>query len=170
MVNSQQFFQALEKFEASAIPAPHAFDDTASLCVTYDKVRPIIEGLLPFIKAIPGIGPRIGSAISALIAGLDAICPQPSITPAVGSIAITYGAGHEAFFEALRTYQGTAGGTLASAEAPAGITMTEICALYKHIKPILEGMLEVIALLPGYGKTAAMAIRALMTLLDGLCP
>jgi hypothetical protein len=65
-----------------------------------------------------------------------------------------------AFLEALRSVD----------TAPEPRTREDLCALYKRVKPILEGILPFIELIPIWGKGAAKAIRLLMRGLDVLCP
>jgi hypothetical protein len=66
----------------------------------------------------------------------------------------------KAFLEALRSVD--------AAAAPK--TREDLCAIYKRVKPVLEGILPFIELIPVWGKAAAKAIRLLMQGLDTLCP
>lgn len=70
-----EFMAALNNFQA---PQPVAASDAANIdiCATYTQVKPILAGILPFIKLIPVIGPKAFTALSALKSVLDALCPS----------------------------------------------------------------------------------------------
>lgn len=70
----------------------------------------------------------------------------------------------KAFLEAIREFE--ASGVATSVKTGS----VDICAIYKKVKPILTAILPFIKLIPVWGATAATAIGALMTVLDGLCP
>jgi hypothetical protein len=67
----------------------------------------------------------------------------------------------QAFMDAIREFEASG-----LAGAAAGL---DICAIYKKVKPILNGILPFLKLIPVFGATAAAAITALMTVLDGVC-
>ena len=71
--DSKSLFNALDNFEAKQkslkAPAPN-------VCATYELVKPVLAGILPFLGFIPGIGARIVNAIRALMAALDVFCPK----------------------------------------------------------------------------------------------
>ena len=48
---------------------------SVDLCGTYKKVKPILEGLLPFLALIPNIGKAVVAALKVLMAALDSHCP-----------------------------------------------------------------------------------------------
>ncbi len=68
----QQFMDALAAFEQSGTDTTAASVD---VCGTYKKVKPILQGILPFIALIPGIGKAAAAAITALMLALDSFCP-----------------------------------------------------------------------------------------------
>jgi hypothetical protein len=49
--------------------------DPAELCATFRKVKPIIDGIIPFLALIPGYGAAIVAGLTALVAALDKLCP-----------------------------------------------------------------------------------------------
>lgn len=75
IIPSRQFFKALDNFESKQ-KSLKASKTPVDVCATYKQVKPILQGVLPFLSFIPGVGPRIVAAISALMAGLDAFCPK----------------------------------------------------------------------------------------------
>ncbi|GEM_PF-3905075 len=173
-MSDNQFFDALRVFDgsrpvsAAVIAAPRPAASSNDLCSTYATVRPVFEGVLPFLKAIPGIGPRIGTAIEALVAALDVVCPRSS-GPTLNALTMTYGRSNDAFFDALRAFPAPTA-SAALTPAMAAITLPDVCALYKKVKPILDTVVPIIGLIPGFGTAAATAIRALMAILDSICP
>jgi hypothetical protein len=66
------FMRAIESFDMTGREAISSKED---LCGVYRKVKPILEGILPFIELIPVWGKRAASAIRLLMKGLDALCP-----------------------------------------------------------------------------------------------
>ena len=70
----------------------------------------------------------------------------------------------KAFMEAISEFEASG---MAKTEALAGV---DVCGIYKKVKPILTGILPFIKLIPGFGATAAAAIGALMTVLNGYLP
>lgn len=157
MESDQQFMQALESFRESA-----AADVTAApidICGTYKKVKPILQGILPFLKLIPNIGKPAAKAIEALMTVLDAFCATPIASLSTGS----GGSGDDAFNNALAAFAEPGGGSVAAAAA------IDICGTYKKVKPILEGLLPFLALIPNIGKPVAIALKALMAALNAHC-
>ena len=67
---NQDFSQALINFEKTVGAKEGALD----LCGIYKVVKPILTGILPFIKLLPS-GVTIAAAITALMAVLDKTCP-----------------------------------------------------------------------------------------------
>jgi hypothetical protein len=78
MSQDKEFLAALDSFGAAqqGTGANVAATANIEICVTYNKVKPILTGLLPFIKAIPVYGPKVYAAISALMQALNALCPS----------------------------------------------------------------------------------------------
>ena len=153
----EEFMQALAAFrEEVGADVPAA---PADVCGTYKKVKPVLQGILPFLKFIPNIGKPAAKAIEALMAALDSFCgtsPVASAFSLEGS-----GVSEESFANALSEFEG-AGGSVAAAAV-------DICTTYKKVKPILEGLLPFLALIPNIGKAVAAALKALMAALDAHC-
>ncbi|MGO4880175.1 MAG: hypothetical protein ACLP59_05060 [Bryobacteraceae bacterium] len=61
---------AFEKLKAAGGLSAEAID----LCGIYKKVKPILSGILPFIKLIPVWGATAAAAIQALMDFLDGVC------------------------------------------------------------------------------------------------
>lgn len=157
MVQEEQFMRALAAFEETPADVTAAGVD---VCGIYAKAKPILQGILPFIRLIPRIGKPAAKAIEALMAALDSFCGAP--TAATFATSQPVGAPDEqAFMQALAAF-----------EQP-GVDVTtagvDICGTYKKVKPILQGILPFISLIPGIGKPAAAAITALMAALDAIC-
>lgn len=74
-LESKSFLKALDNFEKYQ-KRIKASKTPVDVCATYKQVKPILQYVLPFLSFIPGVGPRIVAAISALMAGLDAFCPK----------------------------------------------------------------------------------------------
>ena len=77
-MTDQKFMDAIKAFEASPLRAKAVGAEAVGLpqiCPIYKEVRPILEGVLPFIKLIPVYGATIFAAITALIGVLDKVCP-----------------------------------------------------------------------------------------------
>jgi hypothetical protein len=72
LLDDKKFLKALDDFEKK----PKTLKGVPDVCATYKQVKPILAGVLPFLGFIPGVGPRIVNAISALMTGLDAFCPK----------------------------------------------------------------------------------------------
>jgi len=68
----QAFTQAIAAFEAASVSAQ---DVDADICGIYKKVKPILNGILPFLKLIPVYGATVAAAITALMGVLDNTCP-----------------------------------------------------------------------------------------------
>jgi hypothetical protein len=75
-LDAKSFLKALDNFEAKHVSKKGAKAAAPDVCGTYKLVKPILEGILPFLVFIPGVGARIVPAIKALMAGLDAFCPK----------------------------------------------------------------------------------------------
>src|ERR1700759_595934 len=89
MSQDKEFLAALDNFGAPQQGAGANVDAASiDICATYKKVRPILAGILPFIKHIPVIGPKAYTAISALMAVLDTMCPSAALTPNAQSPAV----------------------------------------------------------------------------------
>ena len=170
---STDFFAALQEFEGVG-PAAAPID----LCGTYKKVRPILQGILPILAAIPGFGPKVASAIEALTAALDRLCALPTGPMAFATTATpsTVGVTDQEFFRAVAEFQGgrvTPELSAAIAAAPelgaAAIAAADICGIYGKVKPVLNGVLPFLSLIPGIGKAVGAAIQALMAVLDTSC-
>jgi hypothetical protein len=71
-MSEKQFFEAIDRVDAMASTAAVGKED---LCKIYKAVKPILEGILPFIELIPGWGKKAAAAIRLLMKGLDALCP-----------------------------------------------------------------------------------------------
>ena len=69
-----EFLAALENFRETQTVDAAKLD----ICGTYNQVKPILTGVLPFIKLIPGIGTGVYNAINSLMQVLDAFCPAPA--------------------------------------------------------------------------------------------
>lgn len=68
----ESFVQAIESFRAfQASPESTAVD----VCGIYRKARPILKGVLPFLKLLPVYGETVAEALTALMGVLDGICP-----------------------------------------------------------------------------------------------
>ena len=78
MSQDKEFLAALDSFGApqQGTGANVAAIANIDICGTYSQVRPILAGILPFIKLIPVIGSKAYTAISTLMAVLDTMCPS----------------------------------------------------------------------------------------------
>jgi hypothetical protein len=78
MSQDKEFLAALDSFGAPQQGAGASVAATANIdiCGTYNQVKPILTGILPFIKLIPVIGSKAYTAISALMQVLNAMCPS----------------------------------------------------------------------------------------------
>lgn len=78
-MTDESFAQALDAFKAAKLnPTAESFD----ICAVYKTVKPILTGILPFLKLIPGIGQTISEAITLLMAALDKLCPASAAVSA----------------------------------------------------------------------------------------
>jgi hypothetical protein len=77
-MTDEAFVQAIEDFKATKTNALGVGD----ICTVYKVVKPILSGVLPFLKLIPKIGETIAEALTALMAALDKFCPTSPV-PAV---------------------------------------------------------------------------------------
>jgi hypothetical protein len=68
----QTFLQAVQAFEAASATKEGIGTD---VCGVYGKVKPILSGILPFLRLIPVYGATVAAAITALMAALDSYCP-----------------------------------------------------------------------------------------------
>ena len=152
-MTDQQFMQALDSFrEGSADVAAAPLD----ICGTYKKVKPILQGILPFLKFIPNIGKPAAKAIESLMTVLDAFCASPVS-------GISGGGDDEASFNTALAEFAEPGSAAVTAAA------IDVCGTYKKVRPILKGLLPFLALIPNIGKAIAAALTALMTALDKHC-
>jgi hypothetical protein len=81
-MTDKEFEHAIDEFKAASTN-PAAMG--TSVCSVYQKVRPILTGILPFLKLIPKFGETIAAALTALMAALDEFCktaPAPSAAKA----------------------------------------------------------------------------------------
>jgi hypothetical protein len=79
-MNDEAFVNAIEDFKAAKITSATAGLD---LCGVYAKVKPILSGVIPFLKLIPKFGETIAEALTVLMAALDKLCPtSPAVSPA----------------------------------------------------------------------------------------
>lgn len=80
MSQDKEFLAALDSFGAPQQGAGANVAATANIdiCVTYNQVRPILAGILPFLSLIPGIGSKASAALTTLKQVLDAMCPSAS--------------------------------------------------------------------------------------------
>jgi hypothetical protein len=76
-MTDEAFVQAIAEFKAANITTASVGND---VCSIYRKVKPIISGILPFLKLIPVYGATISEALTALMAVLDNYCPVPPAT------------------------------------------------------------------------------------------
>jgi hypothetical protein len=155
-LEDEEFMEALAAFREPGEDVAAAAPD---VCGTYKKVKPILKGILPFLKFIPNIGKPAAKAIESLMAALDAFCgtsPVSSEFSLEGS-----GVSEENFASALSEFE-QSGSSVAAAAA-------DICTTYKKVKPILEGLLPFLALIPNIGKPVVAALKALMAALDAHC-
>jgi hypothetical protein len=161
MTQDQAFMDALAEFEKA--PTVASAVSTKDVCSTYAKVKPILQGILPFIEFIPRIGKPSATAIRALMAGLDSMCTKTT-TPSVAPPAAFAGSSSDQEFMAA----------LAEFEHPTTTAhfagTANICDTYKKVRPILERLLPFIGLIPRIGKPTSVAIAALMAALDSFCP
>jgi hypothetical protein len=160
MSQNDAFMQALAAFEQESAAAVPAID----VCGVYKKVRPILQGILPFIGLIPTIGKPAAAAIQALMAGLDSFCgisapPSGGVTIATAAPAVT----EQAFLAALAEFEKPGVGQLVA-------TSADLCAIYRKVRPILYGLLPFICAIPSIGKAVCAALKVLMTALDAICP
>ena len=159
MTHDDAFMKALAAFEqGEARPAAMSPVD---LCSVYAKVKPVLQGILPFIELIPRIGKPAAAAIKALMAGLDSLCGGTTQFP-IASRPLTTAAGDQSFMEALAAFEQPTVTTSAS--------ISDLCGIYKTVRPILNGLLPFICLIPSIGQAVCAAITALMAALDAFCP
>lgn len=158
MTENEEFMQALNAFQGESGQA--ASSQALDLCGTYKKVRPILAGILPSLKLIPKIGAAAAAAIKALMDVLDAACGAVHPQSAMAGV----GLGDDEFSRALAQFQ-----TGAEAAPLPGAQAVNVCDTYKKVKPILNGILPFLGLIPVIGSGAATAIKALMLVLDGIC-
>jgi hypothetical protein len=68
----------------------------------------------------------------------------------------------EAFVQAITEFK--------AANIAAANVGTDVCVIYRRVKPILSGILPLLKLVPVYGATISEALTALMSVLDNICP
>ena len=71
-MTDNEFIKAIEEYEKFAHSAEFSKLD---ICAIYKKVKPILTGILPFLKLIPKFGSIIAAAITELMNVLDKTCP-----------------------------------------------------------------------------------------------
>ena len=168
--SDQEFLAALAAFDqpAAFAAAPAVTAAPVDVCGTYKKVRPILAGILPFLKAIPVFGAKAATAIQALMAALDVVCPQGG---GPVSFAASAAAGDREFLQAISAFDpGMQTADFAASPFAAAPSLSDVCSIYKKVKPILNGILPFLGLIPHVGAPAAGGIKALMTVLDTICP
>jgi hypothetical protein len=156
MTQDQDFMAALVPFRQPLMAA-----QSLDLCETYKQVKPVLQGVLPFVKAIPVIGQRTAQAIAALMAALDVLCAGGA--SGAKPLQATSADPDQQFLAALDAFQ--PGSALVSAQAEA----FDLCGTYKKVKPILKGIAPFIKLIPVVGAAAGTAIELLMVALDAAC-
>lgn len=67
--------RAIEDFKTANLNPQAASVD---VCGVYNKVKPILSGILPFLKLIPVVGATVAEAVTLLMSVLDKICPTPA--------------------------------------------------------------------------------------------
>jgi len=78
-MTDEAFVQAISDFKTANLTVSGASTD---VCSIYRGVRPILAGVLPFLKLIPVYGATISEALTALMSVLDNLCPAPAATTA----------------------------------------------------------------------------------------
>ena len=68
----------------------------------------------------------------------------------------------EAFVQAITEFR--------SANITGANVGTDVCLIYRRVKPILSGVLPLLKMIPVYGGTISEALTALMSVLDSICP
>ncbi len=81
-MTDEAFVQAIHNFKTAQPSAAITGND---LCGIYEKVKPIINGVLPFLKLIPVYGATVAEALTALMTVLDMTCKTPA--PAAAATA-----------------------------------------------------------------------------------
>lgn len=71
-VTDKEFMQVIESYSGSGVAARGV---GADICAIYKSVKPILNGILPFLKLIPVWGSVAATAIADLMQVLDATCP-----------------------------------------------------------------------------------------------
>ncbi len=68
----------LEKI-AAELDQAHGGKAAASVnpCAEYNKIKPILQKALPFIRFIPKFGKQVADAIELLMGIADTFCPKP---------------------------------------------------------------------------------------------
>lgn len=155
MVYDAEFMKALDDIKSNP-PAGAGGTSTEALCSVYTTIKPILQGILPFLSLIPKIGAQAAAAIKSLMAGLDVLCGHAA------ALAPSTSATRSGFETALAKFE--------VRPAVAAMSLPEICAIYRDVKPILEAILPFLRLIPSIGDGIAAAITALITILDRLCP
>ena len=74
--DQKALLKALDKFEAKQKVKGGKMTAPVDVCATYALVKPILAYTVGFLGFIPGIGPRIATAIRALMSALDVFCPK----------------------------------------------------------------------------------------------
>ena len=79
MPEQDDFMRALAAFQEPTFAAESA-STTVDVCGEYKKVKPILQGILPFLSLIPKIGKPAAAAIKSLMAGVDTFCGTGAVT------------------------------------------------------------------------------------------
>jgi len=154
-MEDRAFLDAVATFERGAMREA----SPADICAIYKQYKPILEKLIPLIRAIPLIGKGVAAALEALKGALDAYCPTSGplreARPGTSASEADFLRALSAFDPALHESR---------AEA------VDLCAVYAKVKPVLEPIIPFLALIPGYGTAIAAGLTLLLTAMGKLCP
>ncbi len=76
-LENKSFLKALDNFEAKSKSLKTGKTAQApDVCATYRLAKPVLDGILPFLAFLPGIGYRVAAVLRALMAALDVLCPK----------------------------------------------------------------------------------------------
>ena len=148
---------------SSAIQPPPPSGPTAPICSVYQVLRPILQAISPILPS------NWKTSIAEFIKIMDGICPQPGVAPAqpAALVPITFEQADDLVKRALGQYY-SSGSHLVSAQTLAtlgsGNIGSQVCGVYKTIKPILD-FISLFA--PAAWKAGIVAFEAVF---DVLCP
>jgi len=156
MIYDAEFLKAVDEIRSTPLTLAEA-PSTQNVCSVYTKIKPILQGIVPFLSLIPKIGAQAAAALKALMTGLDSLCSSSAPISSVKSV-LSLSAVDTAFvkFDALASLLPE--------------SRTDICTIYRDVRPILEAILPFLRLIPSIGDAIALAITALIAALDGICP